>query len=270
MMFERKFNLFIFTDKYDIKLHMKFIYLPLSVTKTSIVFGKDKSEIEKTLNSMKGIKIIINTEKEDTLNNFVQGHYLPICTLENKWDSFEEYISHLRANYRRRYNIALKKGKDIKVGETVKLYVSIGTGLKEIAMPYVIGDTEEEAKKKSIEALKSVGLNEKYFQKSPFELSGGEKRRVAFAGMSSLNKNFSSYLTENASDGYWWTLSPAYFAYLNMMDHDIIQAQVLEVGDSILDGSSDETISVRPSIALISSVTISGGSGTSEDPYVVN
>lgn len=93
---------------------------------------------------------------------------------------------------------------------------------------------------------------------------------VAFAGMSSLNKNFSSYLTENASDGYWWTLSPAYFAYLNMMDHDIIQAQVLEVGDSILDGSSDETISVRPSIALISSVTISGGSGTSEDPYVVN
>ena len=49
-----------------------------------------------------------------------------------------------------------------------------------------------------------------------------------------------------------------------------IQAQVLEVGDSILDGSSDETISVRPSIALISSVTISGGSGTSEDPYVVN
>ena len=40
------------------------------------------------------------------------------------------------------------EGKDIKVGETVKLYVSIGTGLKEIAMPYVIGDTEEEARKK--------------------------------------------------------------------------------------------------------------------------
>ena len=42
----------------------------------------------------------------------------------------------------------IEEGKDIKVGETVKLYVSIGTGLKEIAMPYVIGDTEEEAKKK--------------------------------------------------------------------------------------------------------------------------
>ncbi len=40
------------------------------------------------------------------------------------------------------------EGKQIKVGETITLTVSIGTGLKEIAMPYVIGDTEAEAKKK--------------------------------------------------------------------------------------------------------------------------
>ena len=43
--------------------------------------------------------------------------------------------------------------------------------------------TEEEAKKVSIEALKSVGIDESYFNKSPFELSGGEKRRVAIAGI---------------------------------------------------------------------------------------
>ncbi len=49
--------------------------------------------------------------------------------------------------------------------------------------PKNFGLSEEEAKKKSIEALKNVGLNEKYFQKSPFELSGGEKRRVAIAGI---------------------------------------------------------------------------------------
>ena len=45
MMFERKFNLFIFTDKYDIKVNMKFIYLPLSLTKPSVIFVEDKSEI---------------------------------------------------------------------------------------------------------------------------------------------------------------------------------------------------------------------------------
>ena len=42
----------------------------------------------------------------------------------------------------------IEEGKQIKVGETVTLTVSIGTGLKDVAMPYVIGDTEEEAKKK--------------------------------------------------------------------------------------------------------------------------
>lgn len=115
MMFEKKFNLFIFTDKYDIKTNMKFIYLPLSVTKSSIIFAEDKTEIEEVLNKMKGTKILINTEKNEQLKNFTQGHYLPICTLENKWNSFEEYMESLRANYRRRYTQAIKKGSKIKV-----------------------------------------------------------------------------------------------------------------------------------------------------------
>lgn len=43
--------------------------------------------------------------------------------------------------------------------------------------------SDEEAKKVSTEALKSVGIDESYFNKSPFELSGGQKRRVAIAGI---------------------------------------------------------------------------------------
>ena len=34
-----------------------------------------------------------------------------------------------------------------------------------------------------MEALKLVGLPEKYYEASPFELSGGQKRRVAIAGV---------------------------------------------------------------------------------------
>ena len=41
----------------------------------------------------------------------------------------------------------------------------------------------EEALEKAHKALLSVGLNETYFKRSPFELSGGEKRRVAIAGI---------------------------------------------------------------------------------------
>ena len=41
----------------------------------------------------------------------------------------------------------------------------------------------DEALKKAHHALLSVGLDESYFKRSPFELSGGEKRRVAIAGI---------------------------------------------------------------------------------------
>jgi len=45
------------------------------------------------------------------------------------------------------------------------------------------GLSEEECKERAVEALKLVGLPEKYYEVSPFELSGGQKRRVAIAGV---------------------------------------------------------------------------------------
>ena len=45
------------------------------------------------------------------------------------------------------------------------------------------GLSEEECKERALEALKLVGLPEKYYEASPFELSGGQKRRVAIAGV---------------------------------------------------------------------------------------
>ena len=45
------------------------------------------------------------------------------------------------------------------------------------------GLSEEEAKEKAKKALGLVGLDESYYSQSPFELSGGQKRRVAIAGV---------------------------------------------------------------------------------------
>ena len=45
------------------------------------------------------------------------------------------------------------------------------------------GFSNEEAKKRAIEALDMVGLDESYYKMSPFELSGGQKRRAAIAGV---------------------------------------------------------------------------------------
>ena len=45
------------------------------------------------------------------------------------------------------------------------------------------GLSKEEAEERAKRALSMVGLREKYFKQSPFELSGGQKRRVAIAGV---------------------------------------------------------------------------------------
>ena len=49
------------------------------------------------------------------------------------------------------------------------------------------GVKEPEAIKLAHEALKEVGIDESFYKRSPFELSGGEKRRVAIAGIIALN-----------------------------------------------------------------------------------
>ncbi len=49
--------------------------------------------------------------------------------------------------------------------------------------PVNMGLPKEEAEKRAKEALGLVGLSENYYSKSPLELSGGEKRRVAIAGV---------------------------------------------------------------------------------------
>ena len=49
------------------------------------------------------------------------------------------------------------------------------------------GLSREEAEKEARKALAHVGFKEEYFSKSPFELSGGQKKRVAIAGVLAMN-----------------------------------------------------------------------------------
>ena len=53
--------------------------------------------------------------------------------------------------------------------------------------PRNLGLSEEEVTRRAISALRLVGMKEKYDKKSPFELSGGQKRRVAIAGILAMH-----------------------------------------------------------------------------------
>jgi energy-coupling factor transport system ATP-binding protein len=65
------------------------------------------------------------------------------------------------------------------------------TVLKDVAFgPKNLGYSEEEAIHMAKEALDFVGVKEKYFGKSPFELSGGQKRRVAIAGVLAMQPDY--------------------------------------------------------------------------------
>ena len=49
--------------------------------------------------------------------------------------------------------------------------------------PKNLGLTKKETELRAYEALKQVGMEDTYFYQSPFDLSGGQKRRVAIAGV---------------------------------------------------------------------------------------
>lgn len=56
--------------------------------------------------------------------------------------------------------------------------------LKDVSFgPKNQGLSEEEAQKRAREAMRAVGLDESFEAKSPFDLSGGQKRRAAIAGI---------------------------------------------------------------------------------------
>lgn len=63
--------------------------------------------------------------------------------------------------------------------ETV--YKDIAFGCKNMGLD------EAETKRRVIETAHDIGLSEEILEKSPFELSGGQKRRVAIAGVMAMN-----------------------------------------------------------------------------------
>ena len=87
---------------------------------------------------------------------------------------------------------------------------------------------------------------------------------LAFAGYVYYENNTTTYLQENATDTWWWSLSPNYFSGSN--------ARVWSVDGSkggLGHGSVVSTSGVRPSISL-KSTTNATGNGTSDSPFIIS
>ena len=79
---------------------------------------------------------------------------------------------------RRKVGLVFQFSENQLFEETVESDVAFG--------PLNFGTKKEDALKIAHDALNQLGLDESFYQKSPFDLSGGEKRRVAIAGVLAL------------------------------------------------------------------------------------
>lgn len=122
--------------------------------------GSGKSTLIQTLNGL-----IIPTSGKITYKDFV------ISSDIKKLKKIKELRKHI--------SIVFQFPEYQLFEETVEKDVAFG--LKNY------GYKEEEAILKAHEALKLVGLDESFYKRSPFELSGGEKRRVAIAGIIAID-----------------------------------------------------------------------------------
>ena len=87
---------------------------------------------------------------------------------------------------------------------------------------------------------------------------------LAYAGYARGLQNTTTYLQENATSDYWWSLSPNYFNGSNAYVWGVFGAFGSFGGNYVY-----IAYGLRPSIFLKSTTNVTGN-GTSEDPYVVN
>ena len=86
---------------------------------------------------------------------------------------------------------------------------------------------------------------------------------IAFAGSIAHTDNPSTYLQENTGTYWWWSLSPG------DIFGSLARVWYVYLG-SLYNSGVHGYNGLRPVISLVSDATISRGTGTSEDPYVVN
>ncbi len=132
------------------------------------------SDINIDINDGEFIGIIGHTGSgKSTLIQHLNGILKPTVgrVIINGIDTKQKNLKELR----RQVGIVFQYPEHQLFEETVKKDISFGL-IKQ-------GLSEEEIGQRVISALYSVGLDESVLEKSPFELSGGQKRRVAIAGV---------------------------------------------------------------------------------------
>ncbi len=101
---------------------------------------KEKTEITVVLSKGQEITTVpkvVLMKKEDAIAALEEAHLFAEVIEETSKTVEEGYVVSQET----------KENTEINAGETIKIHVSTGTGIEQVSMPYVIGKTEQEARK---------------------------------------------------------------------------------------------------------------------------
>lgn len=140
----------------------------------------DKIDLELPMNKM--VAIVGNTGSgKSTLVQHLNALLLPTegsIEILDRTITSEEKPKALKS-LRKRVGLVFQFPEYQLFEETIEKDICFG--------PQNFGVSEEEAHIIAHKVIKQVGLDESYLSKSPFDLSGGQKRRVAIAGILAMN-----------------------------------------------------------------------------------
>ncbi len=135
-------------------------------------------DISSTIRSGSYVGIIGHTGSgKSTVLQHLNGLLKPTAgsiTIGNQKIEASKKVKDLKS-LRKRVGIVFQFPEHQLFEETVEKDICFG--------PMNFGVSEKEAKQRAKEVIGLVGLSEEYLQKSPFDLSGGQMRRVAIAGV---------------------------------------------------------------------------------------
>lgn len=108
-----RYNLAMFTP-HNLYVTMTFVYVPLSVTRPGIEWGRCRDEALAHIRSLRGYKLILNLPPGD-YPGFATGLTCSQCVLPVSWSTFEDYLASLRSHYRHRYRKALRNSAGLRL-----------------------------------------------------------------------------------------------------------------------------------------------------------
>lgn len=107
------FDIAMFTKRHIFRrVHM--IYLPMSVTRPSLILGRLRPQVLNTIRRMKGYTLVLNMPDGDA-EGFATGYTCPKCILRLRWKSFDDYCNALRSDYRNRLKKVFRRSAPLTI-----------------------------------------------------------------------------------------------------------------------------------------------------------